>query len=126
MIKEAKPKAEWNGSMAIAICIGALPLMMALAPLSFSPNPAGWQLFVQFHSLIVPLIHFAIVLVVMSEGGSVVKGWQGFPLLSRIAVLAWIPLVLFTTFRTGNDHLSAAIGVLSLGAIALLFLSMAH
>lgn len=100
--------------------------MMALAPLSFSPYPAGWQIFVQFHSLIVPLILFAIIFIVLREGGSVVKGWQGLPLLSRIAFLSWTPLVLFATFRTGNDHLSAAIGVLSLGAIALLFLSMAH
>ena len=100
--------------------------MMALAPLSFSPNPAGWQLFVQFHSLIVPLILFAIVLIVMREDGSVVKGWQGFPLLSRMAVVAWILLVLFTSFRSGNDHLSAAIAMWNLGATVLLFLSMAH
>lgn len=115
-----------DASWAIAICLGSLPLMMALAPLSFSPNPAGWQLFVQFRSLIVPLVLFAIALIAMWEGSSVVKGWQEFPLLSRIAVVAWIPLILFTSFRSGNDHLSAAIGALNLGSILLLFLSMAH
>ena len=126
MIKETKPTVYWNGSTAIAFFFGFLPLMMALAPLSFSPYPAGWQIFVQFHSLIVPLILFAIVFIVLREGGSVVEGWQGFPLLSRMAVVAWIPLVLFTSFRSGNDHLSAAIAMWNLGAILLFFLSMAH
>lgn len=94
-----------------AIAMGAIPVIMAIVPLSFSPDPENWQVFVRGNSLIIPLVEFALVLFAMAMGGSVVRGLKSLPMLTRLGLLLWIPVIFYTTYQPGNDFVYATIGV---------------
>lgn len=119
-----KTGAQWDGGLAISICIGTLPLMMALAPFSFSPELIGWQKIVLFYSLIVPLVQFVIVIIVMHEGGSVFSGWKSLHIISRIVLVSWFPLIIYTTLNIKNDHISSFFSIIHLFSTFLIFMSL--
>lgn len=97
-----------------AITLGAVPIMMAIAPMSFSPRADNWQIFVRGNSLVVPVIEFAIVLFAMAKGGSVLRGFKSLPLISRVGIIAWIPVLVYTAYQPGNDLVYANIGIFKL------------
>lgn len=97
-----------------AIALGTVPIMMAIAPMSFSPRADNWQIFVRGNSLVVPVIEFAIVLFAMAKGGSVLRGFKLLPLITRMGLIAWIPVLVFNTYQPGNDLVYANIGIFKL------------
>ena len=97
-----------------AIAMGAVPVIMAITPLSFSPYPENWQIFVRGNSLIVPAIEFALVMFAMAMGGSVVGGFKSLPIITRLGLIAWIPMLVYTAYQPENDFVYATIGLFKL------------
>jgi O-antigen ligase len=98
---------------------------MAAAPLTFSPQPAEWQIFIRSQALVVPLIELLAILLVMRMGGSIRTGWQNLPRLTRWAMALFLPTMLMVTYQPGNDYVLASLGLLRLLMLGLLALALA-
>lgn len=117
--EQAMPTSE-NRHLVFSILLGATPLLMALAPMAFTPDLAGWQVFLRAHAFIVLAIELAVIFLLMRGGGSVLHGWNMLPSLSRWAIFALALISISVSFQPDKDHLAGAIG-LSRAAFAGLF-----
>lgn len=122
-------KSRANNLWLAAVLVGMMPLFMAAAPLTFSPWPTGWQIFIRSQALIVPAIEACIILLLLRAGGSIRTGWQGLPRMTQWALALFLPIMLIVTFQPGNDYILASLGLLRLlmlGLVALALASLPH
>lgn len=97
---------------------------MVLLPLDITGHPEGWQVFVRSNSFAVPIIELIFVFIAMRRMFSPVSAIRKLPTVSSAALLAWLCIASFTTFQTGNDILSGAIGFFKLMLAGLFFLAL--
>lgn len=113
-----------NLPFGLLILLGSTPLFMAAAPLAFTPEPEGWQIFLRTHSFIVLPIELAAIFYLMRSGGSVLHGWKALPFQSQCAILALTFISIIVSFQPGKDHLAAAIGLTRMAMAVMLALAL--
>lgn len=121
-----KENATSPGRLPVAFCllVGAAPLLMALAPLSFSPDTSGWQMYVRIHSFVLLPVELLAVFILMYNGGSAVRGWKELPRLTQMAIALLTVVSVYTSFQPQADHLAATIGLSRVGFAVLLALAL--
>ncbi len=107
-----------------AAIVGLLPIWMVLLPLDITSQPEGWQVFVRANSFAVPIIQLIFVIIAMGRIFSPFRALKQLPTISSAALLAWLFIASLTTFQTGNDILSGAIGFFKLMLAGLFFLAL--
>lgn len=110
--------------LAAATLIGATPVWMVLLIWDLTAERSGWQIFIRSNSYIVPLIEFIFILIAMAVGFSPLRSISRLPWLTKVAVLLWLPIMLTTSFQSGNDYLGAATGIMKLFFAALFLLAL--
>lgn len=125
--QSSEPRAaliSHNNMIQGAAIVGLLPIWMVLLPLDITSQPEGWQVFVRANSFAVPIIQLIFVLIAMGRIFSPVRALKQLPTISSAALLVWLFIASLTTFQTGNDILSGAIGFFKLMLAGLFFLAL--
>lgn len=104
--------------------IALTPLLLAITPMAFTPQPENWQAFLRMHSFLVLPIELLAVFVLMHGGGSVVRGWRSIPNLSKVLIAIYAGVSIYISVQPPADAFSAAVGLSRAGFAGLLALAL--
>lgn len=104
--------------------IALTPLLLAITPMAFTPQPENWQAFLRMHSFLVLPIELLAVFVLMHGGGSVVQGWRSIPNVTKVLIAIYAGVSIYISFQPPADAISAAVGLSRVGFAGLLALAL--